>query len=207
LVLPELTEKKTYRELQKEETRRHILLSAYHLFEKNGYDNTTMRQLAAYSGVGLGTAFKHFPDKASLLVAAFESDIQKVIEKAFDTIPNENIHLQFQHILSEVYGYYAKKQALSRALVKEALFIGGEAGRIIHAQTMAFLESVTALIQGAVKRDEIAAIENTTDAITGFWSSYLFGLTVGLRDKEFDVKQQVATVGQLLQKHFPTLLK
>ena len=202
-----LTKKKTHRELQKEETRRHILLSAYHLFEKNGYDNTTMRQLATYSGVGLGTAFKHFPDKASLLVAAFESDIQKVIEEAFDTIPNENLHLQFQHILNEVYGYYAKNPALSRALVKEALFIGGEAGQIIHAQTVAFLESIATLAQAAVKRNEISEIGNITDAITGFWSSYLFGLTVGLRDKEFDVKQQVAIVGQLLQKHFPTLLR
>ncbi len=205
--MTELTKKKTHRELQKEETRRHILVSAYHLFEKNGYDNTTMRQLATYSGVGLGTAFKHFPDKASLLVAAFESDIQKVIEKAFDTIPNENIHLQFQHILSEVYGYYAKNQALSRALVKEALFIDGEAGQIIHAQTVAFLESIATLAQEAVKRNEISDIENITDAITGFWSSYLFGLTVGLRDKEFDVKKQVATVGQLLLNHFPTLLR
>lgn len=205
--MPESTKKKTYRELQKEETRRHILLSAYHLFEKNGYEDTTMRQLATYSGVGLGTAFKHFPDKASLLVAAFKSDIHKVIEKAFGTIPKKNIHLQFQHILSAVYGYYAKNQVLSRTLVKEGLFIGGEAGQVIYAQSVAFLENVTVLVQEAVKRDEIEANENTTEVIAGFWSSYIFGLTVGLRDKEFDVKQQVTIVGQLLKKHFPTSIK
>ena len=198
-------EKKTRRDFQKEDTRRHILKSAYHLFEKNGYDKTTMRQLANHSGVGLGTAFKHFPDKASLLIATFEGDIQSVIKEAFSSIPEANVHMQFEHVLRLLYGYYAKNRALSRVLVKEALFIEGQAGKAIHAQSMLFLEGIARLLQNAAERKEIIPIVDMQLAITGFWSSYLLGLTVGLRDEEFNVEQQVDTVAKLLEVHFPRL--
>ncbi len=200
-----VAKKKTHRDLQKEDTRRHILKSAYHLFVKNGYDKTTMRELATYSGVGLGTAFKHFPDKASLLLATFENDIQNVIKEAFSSVPEIDVHRQFQHVLRTIYGYYAKDSALSQILVKEALFIDGQAGEKLHAQSMSFLEKIAKLLQRAVERKEILPIDDMKLALTGFWSSYLLGLTVGLRDEAFNVEQQIETVDKLLKVHFKKL--
>ena len=199
--------KKTHRELQKEETRRIILESAYRLFAELGYAKTTMRDLATDSGVGLGTVFKHFPDKSSLLVAAFEEDIQSVIEQGINSLPGEDIFIQLRHLLHSLYSFYAKNQLLSRALVKEALFIEGPAGETIQAQAMNFLEGVGNLLQGGVTRGEIQPIENHLDAVRGFWSFYLMGLTMGLREPQFDVEQQVEMVGKLLQNHFPKVKK
>ena len=72
----------TRRQRQKEDTKRIILDAAYFLFAEKGYTKTTMRMLAGQAGVGLGTIFKHFPDKPSLLVAAYQEDLGKIIVEA-----------------------------------------------------------------------------------------------------------------------------
>jgi len=195
------------RDLQKEETRRLILQSAYALFQQHGYEATTMRQLAAHCGVGLGTLFKHFPDKPAILVATFEDDIGTALTSAFNSLPKKNLHKQLRHVLSGIYSYYAKNQAFSQVLVKESLFLTGAAGQIIHAQTMAFLEQISALFAAAAHRDEIAPITDPMEVTLSFWSFYLLGLTVGLRETSFDVASQVDLVSTLLQAHYPLLKK
>ena len=197
--------KKTRRQIQKEETRSIILKSAYKLFADHGYEKTTMRELAKDSGIALGTAFKHFPDKSSLLTAAFEEDIQKVLEQAIGSLPDRDIYLQLRHLVRAIYNFYAKDPALSRALVKEALFIDGPAGDIIKVQAMRFLTGVGNLLQEAVERGEIQPIETVLDAATGFWSFYLLGIITGLSEPQFNVEQQVAFVDKLLKKHFPKM--
>ena len=77
---------KRHRQMQKEATRNLLLQSAHSLFAEKGYKKTTMRAWAEDAGVGLGTIFKHFPDKPSILSAAFEEDINAVIQEAFRTI-------------------------------------------------------------------------------------------------------------------------
>lgn len=195
----------THRERQKEETRNLILASAYTLFEESGYDGTTMRQLASHCGVGLGTLFKHFPDKSAILVATFERDIDEVIQRAFQTLPKKQLHKQLQHILKAIYGYYASHQVFSRVLVKESLFLGGPAGEIVHAKTMAFLQQIAQLFAAAVQRKEIAAVGDPLQASLSFWSFYLLGLIVGLREEAFDLDQTVALVMAMTSDRFPQL--
>lgn len=197
----------THRDRQKAETRRLILESAYTLFQQQGYDPTTMRQLATHCGVGLGTLFKHFPDKPAILVAAFEEDIGLVLSEAFSTLPNNGIHKQLRHVLTCVYTYYANHPDFSRVLVKESLFLSGAAGQTIHAQTMSFLENISTLFAKSVEKKEIAPYANAMEVVLSFWSFYLMGLTAGLRDEEFNVDAQVALVSSLLQAHYPTLSK
>lgn len=195
------------RSLQKEETRRAILESAYALFQQQGYEQTTMRQLASHCGVALGTLFKHFPDKPSILVATFEEDIGDVLSKAFKTLPKNNIHQQLKHVLTEIYGYYAKNHTFSQVLVKESLFLTGPAGQTIHAQTMEFLDRIGVVFVAAAQKNDIAPIKNVMEVTLSFWSFYLLGLTVGLRDEIFDVDTQVNMVSALLQSHYPLLEK
>ncbi|GGB98069.1 hypothetical protein GCM10007205_04210 [Oxalicibacterium flavum] len=203
LFMMQAEQKPTHRDRQKEETRKLILASAYTLFQQNGYDGTTMRQLAGHCGVGLGTLFKHFPDKSAILVATFEGDISVVIEQAFETLPRKNIHQQLRHLLLHLYGYYARHQAFSRVLVKESLFLGGPAGDIVHGKTMAFLDRVATLFVAAADRREIAPFDDAMSVTLAFWSFYLLGLVAGLRDSDFDVNSMVELVATLLRDRFP----
>lgn len=51
------------------ETKHNILIAAEKLFDKHGFENTSMEQVASKAGVVKGTIFSHFGDKTSLLIA------------------------------------------------------------------------------------------------------------------------------------------
>ncbi len=75
------------REKQKAETYALILESAKYLFDSVGYDKTTMRAVAIHAEIGLGTIYKHFPNKMSLLSIAFSDDLRKIFDSSIKEIP------------------------------------------------------------------------------------------------------------------------
>ena len=53
--------------------RERMVLAAVDLFTEQGYDATTVAQIAERAGVTKSTFFRHFPDKRELLVAGQEA--------------------------------------------------------------------------------------------------------------------------------------
>ncbi|MBM2614644.1 TetR/AcrR family transcriptional regulator [Actinoplanes sp. LDG1-06] len=53
--------------------RERLVLAAVDLFAEQGYDATTVAQIAERAGVTKSTFFRHFPDKRELLVAGQEA--------------------------------------------------------------------------------------------------------------------------------------
>ena len=197
-------QKITHRQLQKEDTKRIILDAAYFLFAEKGYSKTTMRTLAKHAGVGLGTIFKHFPDKPSLLAAAFQEDLSKVIRGSFKSLPPFGIKAQLLHITKNIYDFYAHNPKFSRALIKEVLFLEGEHGEVLNAQIMAFLNEIAELLKTALQNGELRAEINAHDGALAFWSFYFTGLLIGLKGASFDTEEQLRTVETLIENHFLT---
>jgi AcrR family transcriptional regulator len=195
-------QKISHRQAQKEETRRIILDSAYFLFAKNGYAKTTMRSLAEQAGVGLGTIFKHFPDKPSLLAAAFQDDLSKIIQNAFHSLPESGVKNQLLHITKSIYAFYAENPSFSRTLLKEVLFLGGEHGKILDEQIQVFLKKISMLIRNAVENGELSQNTNIHDGALAFWSFYFTVLLIGLKQSSFDIDQQLKTIETLIDNYF-----
>jgi AcrR family transcriptional regulator len=55
-----------------EATRRHILDRALQLFRNKGFDETTMRDIAAAAELATGAAYYHFPSKEAIVMAYYE---------------------------------------------------------------------------------------------------------------------------------------
>jgi len=195
-------QKTTRRQLQKEDTRRVILNAAYELFAEKGYAETTMRTLASRAGVGLGTIFKHFPDKPSLLVAAYQEDLGKIILEAFKAIPEPGIKEQLLHITRKIYDFYANNPMFSRTLIKEALFLRGEHGEILDNQLMAFLKEISELFSKAVKNGELPKETNAEEGALAFVAFYLAGLIMGLKQSAFNTEEQLKFVEAMIDNHF-----
>ncbi len=53
--------------------RERIVLAAVDLFTEQGYDDTTVAQIAERAGITKSTFFRHFPDKRELLAAGQET--------------------------------------------------------------------------------------------------------------------------------------
>lgn len=188
----------TRRQLQKNETRRLILDTAYMLFEEQGYEQTTTRKLATRAGVAVGTVFQHFPDKASLLVAAFEDDLAVVIDGAFETLPSADLSAQLVHLVCEIFGFYARSPALSRSLLREILFLEGEPGFTLAGLMATFLSRVGGLFQEAIDRGELREDTDIAQSLVAFMSFYLTCLLGGVRGEEFHVEIWAEKFARLL---------
>ena len=55
---------------RKQRTRGAILAAAARLFSRQGYDATTMQEIAALADVGIGTVYGYFPSKEEVLRTA-----------------------------------------------------------------------------------------------------------------------------------------
>jgi AcrR family transcriptional regulator len=68
------------RERRKAATRERLLKAAKEQFEKDGYDEVTVAQIAAAAGVTAKTLFQHFPSKEDLLMAELDGVHAEMIE-------------------------------------------------------------------------------------------------------------------------------
>jgi len=168
------------------ETRRLILDAAYGLFEEKGFREATMRELAARAGVGLGTIFQHFPDKAALLAESFAGDIGAEMEVALAGMPGQDIRAQFGHVVRAMYSFYARRPRLSRELVSQVFTTSGPAGDRLRAQMEDGLERAAALLDAAKARGEVRPDADSRAAALAVWSYYLTCLNLGLWEQPPD---------------------
>lgn len=72
--------------------REEILVAAIGLFITQGYDRTTMREIARAAGVSTGAIYVYYPTKGSMLQAVCAEQAQQMrvmIETALDNLPAE----------------------------------------------------------------------------------------------------------------------
>jgi TetR/AcrR family transcriptional regulator, regulator of mycofactocin system len=72
----------------KSTSRRELQLIALRLFTDQGFENTTIEQIAAEAGVSERTFFRYFGSKASVLWTEFETEVD-TIRAALAEVPND----------------------------------------------------------------------------------------------------------------------
>jgi AcrR family transcriptional regulator len=179
-----------------------VLDAAYALFEDRGYEQTTMRAVAERAGVALGTIFVHFSDKHALLMAAFETDLARVIEDAFVTVPPDDVRRQLLHVARRLYDFYGRRPRLSRVLVQQAFFADGDAGARLSDQVRSFLGRLAGLFEAAAARGEVRRDVSASDAALCFWADYFTVLVAALRDPELHTRGQLRLLGGMLDLRF-----
>lgn len=96
-----------------EETRRRILDATFELHGEQGMAATTMKQIAARAGVGVGTVYHHFP-KVEDTVAACSKMVAETMpmptEAVFDGLTGLNARLQ--RLAGELFSFYDRVRAL-----------------------------------------------------------------------------------------------
>ena len=191
---------RTRHEKNREETRQIIFQTAYALLEEKGYNGITIRELASKAGVGLGTIFQHFKDKASLLVSIFEYDFHPYVEDVFDSLPATGLKSQLKYMVDRFYCYYAERPQISMIMIKE-LYVGSK-NININQTFQKDLIKIAALFDAAKKRGEIDSCTDVKDAAALWWAYYSSVLLQGFQMHKFDVNRQLAVYNRLLDQHF-----
>jgi AcrR family transcriptional regulator len=165
------------REKQKAETYALILESARYLFETKGFKKTTIRAVASHAEIGIGTIYKHFKNKTSLLAAAFYDDLIRLFEEAVQSLPeNEPLQEQFIHLVGFNCRYYCSRLFLSREYLHHIAFADAEWLEKFEAFEKSYLNRVKELVDAAQQRGEIAPEKDNHFVAVSFMADYFFVL-------------------------------
>jgi len=190
------------RKQQKAETNAIIVNSARYLFETLSYEKVTIRAVAAHAQIGLGTIYKHFPNKLSMLAAAFFGDLKMLYQDAISTVPeDEPFKTQFVHISKEFFSFYTAHELLSRAYLSHLFFFDREWMDQINAFDDAYADKISELIRAAQDRGEISALKDSNALALALMSNYFFVLVnCFLRDNDTDPAQLAHRLESLVEQ-------
>jgi AcrR family transcriptional regulator len=186
-----------------ESKRVRILETAIELAEKGGYENVRLRDVAAQADVALGTLYKRFPSKESILIAALELEAEK-LEKKWAKKPVDGDSaldrvIEFFNVASNTL---FRKPNLGRAVLR-ALTSGDQE---LTGQVASFHQRMTTMIIAALRGEPATAMSEAknSEQIVAFimqqiWFSALVGWMGGLITKPMVLEQLRMTLTLLLR--------
>jgi AcrR family transcriptional regulator len=140
-------------------SRERILVAAVELFVEQGYDATTVAEIAERAGVTKSTFFRHFPDKRDVLVAGQEALsqllAQGIAEAPADATPLAAVSAGLTRATMMMAGPIARElgprmkaaiAASTELQARDALKSVGLASAMTHALTARGVANPTALI-------------------------------------------------------------
>jgi len=100
-----------------EETRNRILEAALTLFRRQGFENTTMRDIAKEAGVALGGAYYYFDSKDALVMGFYQraqEDLATLLESALTG--KKGVDARLHAVIDSKFKYFAENRKLLGAL-------------------------------------------------------------------------------------------
>lgn len=140
------------RQIQKEQTRKHLLDTAFKLYAKQGITATTTIDIAKSANVSHGSIFLHFSTQEALLNAVLEAFGMQVTRRLHELAVNGNnlrsvltAHLE---ALSEFEGFYTRLVIECRMLPESArnVFISIQSSISFHISQAVKKEMIAGLI-------------------------------------------------------------
>ncbi|MBD2452231.1 TetR/AcrR family transcriptional regulator [Nostoc sp. FACHB-152] len=112
---------KSSRQQQAVVRREHLVDTALALFSEQGYDATSIKQIAAAAGVAVGLLYHYFPSKSEVMKAVWERhsflpELRVLLAVEYDEVAArvlENVAESFSAMLS-------RKEVLFRLMVRES---------------------------------------------------------------------------------------
>ncbi len=90
--------------MENPKTRIQFIEAAKTLFVKNGYDETTMIDIAQEAGLSRRTLYAYFESKVEVFQAVINNEVEKVLAQLSE-IANQNMPAQ-QKIVEFIFGYF-----------------------------------------------------------------------------------------------------
>lgn len=162
------------RERKKRRTREAVRLAAFQLFEKHGYQNTTIEQIAEVADVSSRTFFRYFPTKAALLIP--DQLLEPIIE-LFLAAPAELPPIAaYRHALTQVFDGMAGPEWDAELARQELLYTLPEAAGVLYNTYGNIIDLITDALATRLHRSpEDPRIRTTAGAITGVMMAALHG--------------------------------
>jgi AcrR family transcriptional regulator len=150
------------RERNKRDKLNRIKGAARKLFISKGFDDATMREIAARAGVGLGTVFLYAADKRDLLFLIANEGLEEAEAAAEAAVqPAASLIENLIAVFSPQYAFFAQQPALSRLVLREMTFFEtGEQARVFQKTRDSLIALVGKTVSLAMAQGNIASTES-----------------------------------------------
>ncbi|MEM7137381.1 MAG: TetR/AcrR family transcriptional regulator [Myxococcota bacterium] len=165
---------------RKEETLRRIEEAGWRLFNTQGYEATSTREIAEAADIAAGTLFNYFPEKRSLLIHLMQRQIDRAAARAFETMTATDLEDQLKQVFAALTECYAKERRLSRVFIKELLFTDGSQRTTAAAWTFDLVSRIARLIAEAQAKGQLASGIEPMEAAQQVFSAHYFGMVTWL---------------------------
>jgi AcrR family transcriptional regulator len=145
---------------KKKEKEESLLDTAFQLFTKNGFKETSIQDIADNAGVGKGTFYLYFKDKYDIKEKIIQRKSKKLFSNAMNALHKTNINIfedQIIFIIDHIIDALAKNQTLLKFIAKDlSLGVYTEAvSNITNITDGSNEETVLDLFMNGIKRNNI----------------------------------------------------
>ena len=128
------------RERKKAHTRMSIRREAFRLFDKQGYANTTVEQIAQAADVSPRTLYRYFGLKEALLIS--DDQIPPIVA-AFASAPKElTIVAAYRHAVATVFGGLSPEEREDAAAGQRLMYEVPEARGLLYREYVRLIELI-----------------------------------------------------------------
>jgi AcrR family transcriptional regulator len=170
------------REEKKQDRRKRIAEAALGLFEKKGFDATTMEAIAEKAGLGVGTLYNYYPSKADLMLGIisgragpYEQDLKNIADRPPQRLADAL--RAFCDIYLSSFSFFSRR--IWRDFVATALSRGLPLFDMIQAVDGVFLTLLTGLI-GTYRSSAETSARN-------LYSVLLYNIMVFISSEDMDL--------------------
>jgi AcrR family transcriptional regulator len=192
-----------------DERERRIVEAAVELAEQGGFEGVRQRDVAAQSGVALGTLYKRFKGKDELLVAALNLEHDKLDERLRESpIVDPTLLGRLEQYFEASTQVFVQRPNLGRATIRAVASGEPDIAQRIHAYHIRMGEGIRAVVLGPSPEttktetglDE-SQLANLGYLLQQIWFSGLVGWSAGLVDPR-EVVSRVIDAADLLLRGF-----
>lgn len=111
------------REAKKQRNKQAIVEAAISLFSAQGYENTSIEQIARAAGVGKGTVYSYFQTKKDIIKGFFEYELEKIhLELVKRSNQDASILEQMLTIYMTEFHHVTQNREFGRLYMRESIF-------------------------------------------------------------------------------------
>ncbi len=141
--------------------RESILKAARTMVGKHGTE-ASLRGIARDAGVGLGTLYRHFPNRDELLQEILRSNFDELAEKARILVSSENPLEALENWMDEVAASTSEFQGLAASMIEKRM----DPQSPLHASCSSLKQSGDALVRRAQQAKRLRADIDGADIIS-----------------------------------------
>ena len=145
------------------EKLRRIKEAARDLFISKGFDETTIREIAAVAEVGLGTIFVYAANKRDLLFLIFNDGLEDVARRAKAAVSERGALIEnLLNVFHHHYQFFARQPALSRLVLREMTFYNsGIQARSFQKTREALIDLIGEIVRLATIQNAVSSAEKS----------------------------------------------